>query len=299
MRKLLVIIAISIAMPFNLHAQKIKKHEKYNFKQTQSEYIDFKKIDKESKIIRGNYNEYFKSNKENPEEIAWEYLQSNHAIYGLSKDLKEVKISRSCETSGGRYVYFSQYLNDILVCGTNITVYIDKENAVRYILNEFRDISKYRNIEKEPTIANNQILNIIQNYLSANEIRQISQPQLVYFESEDRGLELAWQINVYEEKLQEAWQFFISANDNNRIIHAQGMTRYATAKVYDTNPMASASARTNSNIYYGITNNYKDNTDANNSDLERELKEVTLQDVTLISEVRNGVTYYGLKGIVL
>jgi len=58
-------------------------------------------------------------------------------------DIKTVKIA---ESPAGQYVYFQQYLNDIPIFATNFIVFVSNENVVRYALNEFRDVSKYKNI---------------------------------------------------------------------------------------------------------------------------------------------------------
>ena len=129
------------------------------------------------------------------------YLQEKREVYGLSGNLSDIKVVETVESPAGQYVYCRQYVNDIPVFATNFIIYVNKENIVTYALNEFRNVSKYENIKSKSSINSNDALKITKEYLKI-EGDVIGEPkvELVYFESIDNGLELAWKINLISMK---------------------------------------------------------------------------------------------------
>jgi len=244
-----------------------------------------RKIDKETGALRINRNEYFKSEAEDANEIAWSFLQTKQEVYGLSHNLNDIKIKRIVESPAGKYVYCRQYVNDIPVSATNFIIYINKKNIVTYTLNEFRNVAKYGDMESNPSITENTALTIANEYLSINGAIIDNPTELVYFESMDKGLELAWKINIASMDPMGDWQFFISAEDGN-IIHVEDINISAngSGKIFNPNPLVSA------NVPYGYNNCYLHNNGATNSCLDGQLVQVTLQDLTY----ENGL--YKLKG---
>jgi len=128
-----------------------------------------REVDKETKALRINRNEYFKSEAKEAEAIAFSFLQAKHEIYGLSRNLNELKITGIVESPAGQYVYYRQYVNDIPVFATNFIIYINKENIVKYTLNEFRNIAKYKDVASTPSITVNAALTIANEYLSIKQ----------------------------------------------------------------------------------------------------------------------------------
>ena len=282
-------ISILCVMAITLvNAQKLKESaalEKFNLKPIES-VIDEqgRKIDKETKALRINRNEYFKSDAKEASEIALFYLQAKRDVYGLNRNLDDIKVVNVQESLSGNYVYCRQYINDIPVFASNFTVYVNKEGIVRYTLNTFRNVTKYNEIPSNPLVNDSDALKCANKYLNIKgDI--IGEPgiELVYFESIDKGLELAWKIYIISMDPYGAWQIFVSASDG-RIVQAAdiSMSFDGSGEVFRPNPLVSA------DVPYG--GNYVHNNGAANPYLDAQLAQVTLNDLTY----ENGL--YRLKG---
>ncbi|MDR2971409.1 MAG: hypothetical protein LBU83_05720, partial [Bacteroidales bacterium] len=261
--------------------------EKLNLKLVEFIFDEQKgKIDKETKVLRVNRNEYFKVEAEDTEAIALNYLHTKRELYGLSNNLKDIKITGIVESPAGKYVYFSQSVNDISVFATNFIVFINKKGIITYTLNEFRNVAKYGEVNSIPSISKNTAFIVAKEYLNIkSDIFGEPKTELVYFESIDSGLELAWKININSMNPVGSWQIFINA-ENERIIHVEDIRRNANGSgtVFIPNPLVSA------NVSYGHNNCFVHNNGATNSCLDGQLIQVTLKDLTC----ENGL--YKLKG---
>jgi len=291
MKKAVVLLLFAFSISF-VNAQKSEGTtmlEKLNLKPI--EFVmdeQAGKIDKETKALRVNLNEYFKQETlEEANTIALFYLQKKQNVYGLSNDLNNIKVVKTTESKSGKYVYCQQYMNNIPVFATNFTVYINKEDFVTYALNEFRNIAKYKDIKSQPSINDNNALQIAKEYLKIKgDLIDEPKTELVYFESIDNGLELAWKVNIVViEKPIGDWQVFVSASDGH-IIHVEDirLSIYVdgSGKVFRPNPLVSA------NVSYG--GNYVHNGGATNPYLESQQFQVTLKDLTYENNL------YKLKG---
>ena len=275
-----IIFFISCVLLISLaNAQKSRESsmlEKLNLKPIESVMNEqIGQIDKETKALRANHNEYFESDAKEASEIALSYLQAKRDVYKLSSNPNDIRVVKIQESPSGKYVYFRQYLNDIPVFATNFTVYVNNENVVTYASNEFRNVSKYKEIaNKSLVVSNSDALKIADKYLNVKgDIIGEPGKELVYFESMDKGLELAWRIYIISMEPRGAWRIFVSANDGH-IIHVEDIRMFAngSGKVFNPNPLVSA------NVPYG--GNYVHNNGATNPHLEAQLMTVTLRDLT-------------------
>jgi len=287
MKKIIIFILLALSITF-VNAQRSKESsnlEKFNLKPIETIFDNqLGKIDKETNALRINRNQHFKSESKEASEIAWSYLQAKQDVYGISNTLDNIKMVKTIESPAGTYSYFCQYIHDIPVYATNFIVFVNKDNAVMYALNEFRNIDKYGSVSNKVSIKDNDALKIAYEYLNVQE-DIIGKPskELVYFESIDKGLELAWEIHT------RAWQVFVSA-ETGRIIHAGDTRVYATGigNVFKPNPLVSANEPYD---HCCSSNNcLSHNSGASNPCLESQLVQVTLNDLTF----ENGV--YKLKG---
>ena len=287
-----IAVTILLALPISfVYAQKREESlmlEKINLKSIESVFDEQAgKIDKETQALRLNFLEDFKTDSKEAHEIALAYLMEKQDLFGLNgRNLETVKFSKSMETPAGTCVYYEQYMNDIPVFSTNFTIFINKENEVKFALNEFRNLDKYREVIDKPLLTGKDALNIAYEYLNINgEIIGEPKTELFYFESLDKGLELAWKVNTRAMKPLGDWQIFVSA-ETGRIIHVEDIGMYATGsgRVFTPNPLVSA------NVPYNYQNNYfyaPYTPGSFNIYLESEKKTVALNDITL----KNGLYY--------
>ncbi len=252
------------------------KLEKINYKQIEAYKIGREKKEKETNIIRAKYNENFTTVKyKNPDSIALEYLKEKHSYFGLSENLNEVRIKKVSYTPGGKYVYFEQYINNIPVYLTTSLIALNKGDTVTYVLNNFKDLKKYPDLKKSPLLSDSEAIILAKNYLNVQgKIVRNEITELIYFESIDQGMELAWKINIVAMNPLGDWLVVINAL-NKRIIHVKDIAMYhnGSGMIYNPNPVTTADT-----VYGG---NFVDNNDANNTKLSNELVQVTLRDITL------------------
>jgi hypothetical protein len=285
---ILILLSLSITLVNAKKPNESSMLEKLNLKLIETAFDEQTgKIDKENKALRVNLNEHFKSETlEEADAIALFYLQKKHDVYRISSDLNDLKIVKTMKSPAGQYVYCQQYVNNIPVFFFFFTVYINKENVVTYALNEFRNVAKYKNIENQSTINGNKALQIAKEYLKiSGDVIGEQRTELVYFESIDNGLELAWRINIISMNPIGDWQIFVSANDGH-IIHVEDIAMYVdvNAKIFNPNPITTAQT------VYGSTSNYKDNNNTTNATLDAQLKTVVLSNI----KYENGI--YKLEG---
>ena len=247
MRK--VIILLLSILSLNLNAQEMidtNKLEYFNQKHFEVEYTQEGAIDKETGYLRVNNSEYFKSKHQEVKEIAMDYLQKKLQLYGLT-DLTEFRLRKVAESLTGEFVYFNQYINDIPVYLTNFTIFVDKEKLVRFVSNEFRNISKARKdalaLSSNKHIEMNEAIDIAKKYLNILEKSQIIgdyEPGgwLTYFESKDKGMLLTWAVNINCYKPSGNWYIFVDAIDKE-IIYVEDMMDNADVPslVYNPNPL--------------------------------------------------------------
>ena len=224
MKKIAILILFVLSINL-MNAQKSEEAtmlEKLNLKPIEFVMDELSgKRDKETNALRVQWNESFKSEAKEANTVALFYLQEKREVYGLSSNLNDIKIAETIESPAGQYVYCQQYVNDIPVFATNFIIYINKENTITYALNEFRNVSKYENIKSQSSINSNNALQIANEYLNMKgDVIGEPKAELVYFESIDNGLELAWKININPVEPIGDWQIFVSASDGH-IIHVE------------------------------------------------------------------------------
>ena len=283
MKRITILILLALSISF-VNAQKSEETmmlEKLNLKPI--EFVineQTGKRDKETNALRVNWNESFKSEAKEANATALFYLQEKREVYGLNSNLYDIKVVETIESPAGQYVYFQQYVNDIPVFATNFIIYINKENIITYVLNEFRNLAKYKEVKNKPSVNISEALKTVNEYLNiTGDVIGKSKTELVYFESMDKGLELAWKINIIPVKPVGDWQIFVSASDGH-IIHVEDIRMFVdgSGKVFRPNPLVSA------NVPYGYccsaNNCLIHNGGATNSCLDAQLVQVSLKDLT-------------------
>jgi len=285
--KVFIFLFISV-ISVNLYSQKPKEKsmfEKYNLKQVSSEKVGREKRDRETNVIRAKYNEYYVNRKySSPDSIAISYLKDKHSEFDLSENITEVRVAKTSKSLGGKYIYFEQNLFDVPVYSSNCIVALNNGDTVTYVLNNLRNIKKYNLQKTKPRISSNEAFYLTLSYFGINDkVVRNPKSKLVYFESEDNGLELAWKINIIAMEPLGDWLVIVNA-ENERIIHVEDIALYhnGSGMIYNPNPITTAQTT------YG--GNYVDNNDANNTALQNERIQVTLRDITL----DNG--FYKLEG---
>ncbi len=211
------------------------------------------------------------------EDMARAYFSENIISQSNTKSKEGIRLKKISETPGGNYVYIEQVVNDIPVFNTSSSIAFNRSNEITTVHNNFRPIDSQKSLSQKVEINAQTALLIAQKYLGA-DLSTIGDPtvELIYFDSVDKGVELAWQIHINSMKPMGDWLIIINAL-NKRIIHVEDLARYhdGSGMIYNPNPLTTAETS------YG--GNYIDNDDMTNSALNKELIQVTLRDITLDS----------------
>ena len=172
-------------------------------------------------------NESYQSDKTEAAEIALAYLNAKRDEFKLSSNPGDIKVLRVQKFSDRTDVFFEQYLNNIPVYSTLFEVRLNEHNTVVYARNEFRNAPDGP-VDSIPAITDAEALRNIHKCLSVNFVYGDEMlwplPALHYFESIDKGFELAWTIRHAAAIPGGPWLFFVSAIDGH-IIHMENIYR--------------------------------------------------------------------------
>jgi Zn-dependent metalloprotease len=221
-------------------------------------------------IMRANFCENYKNEKlSSSNDIALEYLKLKHKELGLDKELKGLELVSSLKSDNRENFYFIQSYNDIPIFGTEIITTLDSSNTVVYLLNNCVNMENILSIRSDIIIGKQEAIEIgLKNLEYANKDVEYKISK-TYVEFENNELILCWILQF------ENWTFIISAQDG--AIYKKGNSVLATdiqTKVYAVNPLYTAG------VAYGTTG-YVDNNDQTTAQLNAELTDVTLNDVSL------------------
>ena len=195
--------------------------EKHNLKRIETETIESIIYDVETGVVR-LINENYVSELDDVVEVAMSYLQEKADIFGISINETDIKLDRVwVDLAGTIFVDFNQYLNNIQVYAGIFRTFNGRSNGQNILLkaqNMFRNVALYDDVFTIPAIEANEALKIA--FICLNVIGEIiGDPvmQIVYFESIDKGLELAWKIDFSSLRPLGKWEIFVSAIDKNII----------------------------------------------------------------------------------
>ncbi|MFO7888708.1 MAG: hypothetical protein R6V04_00055 [bacterium] len=285
------IIFIAAIGPMGAIAQKplsLVNYYKYNLKDIETYRFNHKDIELGTNILRADYDVHYTNDKStSPEGVAKDYLKSISSELGVFNDLRNIRIIKIIPSHTRTYVYFEQHLNNIPIFSSSSIVTVNKYNTVTALLNGFRRIEATNDFNVKPEVSAEDAVRTASNYINLrSETRQPPITELTIFESIDRGMELAWVVNISTLDPLGVWRIFINANDS-RIIHVDDIASYSPINgqgmVFEPSPTKYT------NNSYGDPG-YTDNNNATSTELDAARISVTLQDITFEDNV------YKLKG---
>lgn len=229
-----------------------------------------------SGIERHVYNETFDPKIADPVKVAKSYLQYKRKDFGIT-DTSEIKIKRIMKTPGGTHVYVEQVVDGIPVYSSSGTIAINNDGTVKSSINNYRNTFAGKKALKKQ-ISSTEAIRIAQKHINLQKrVPKVKEEcNMMWFESEDVGAELAYKVNISAEEPAGDWQIFINA-ENGRII--QVTDELMKAQVFKPDPLTTA------NQAYGGT--MVDNNDNDNTEINNQRQSVTLQELKVI----NGLKY--------
>ena len=139
----LLILTFSLLFVTTLSAQKEKPHEHNQLEilpAAQSNFITKGSIryDLDLNIPVALYNVNYAVSNSTPEKMALAYLQENHEQLGLKPQLDDLRYLSEKETRAGYRVRFQQFYNNYPVDGAVITVSINRNNKIVFVMNGYK-----------------------------------------------------------------------------------------------------------------------------------------------------------------
>ena len=212
-----------------------------------------------------------------PEEMARQYLVENASTLGLRHtNLQDLVLHGVREGAYNTVVRFRQHLDGIPVYGAEITVTLDRDAVVNYVMNGYRSTAALAN--KVPGMGVETARGIAFDLLSPTGGMHFQREDLVAYVERSGSTRLAHRIvfSPRESPLGD-WEVLVDAA-TGEAFRVADKAFYApvdgTGTVFIPDPLSSAGAT------YGDSG-YTDGSDADTPELNAELVSVTLQDIDL------------------
>ena len=300
MTRSIVIYLFTITFSFfslTIQAQKpnaIKSFEKTLTVEEPAWYMD-KNMRKnaENGFAMAIYNSKYKVTPAKPEAMARQYLNEHKINLGLTdQDIQNLQLHAIRNGQAGTTVRFRQYLNGYPVEKAEITIQINEDHEVCFVMNNFKhgitltnfDIIKSVPFAKELLTNSIPNLGIIQHEKERTEIFvHNGQPKLIH------------RVSIIANEPAGEWEAFVDAN-TGELIKLEDVSFYyhdhkeallpglpysttmimmamGTGSIFNPDPLSSGMAD------YGDTG-YSDNGDATSSQLDAQTMSVPLLDIT-------------------
>jgi len=253
-----------------------------------------KRISAKTGFPKAIYESDFRVTGNNPETQARQYLTASQNLLGLEfNDIENLRLHAVRTDETGSTVRLRQMWKGLPVNkNAEITIHINRQKIVDFVMNGFEYGIKIENIE--PEISSSDARQMVVNHLGTiSEKTSDEKNELMIFHYQDTDY-LVYRVNFTAEDLVGDWEAFVDAKTGNllkvediALYHKEkkaGKTRSAsndsnailavgTGNVFDPDPLT-----TSQQVYGG---SYVDGSDANAAVLTAQLKSVTLQDITL------------------
>lgn len=234
-------------------------------------------------IYRGTYN----ASGSTPETQARQYLNSEKSLFGLTdSDIEDLRLHAVRTDDAGTVVRLRQTWQGLQVNkNAEITIHISPMNVVDYVMNSFQYGIELKNVS--PLISNNNAQKKITNHLGirSDKLKDLTNELMVLrYQNTDY---LVHKVNFTTDELIGEWESYVDANTGN-ILKVEDVAYYYKRKnssrnsesflvngngnVFNPDPLSTATV-----AYGGV---YGDANDAANAQLNAELVNVTLLDIT-------------------
>lgn len=255
---------------------------------------------KPAAIYQANY----RSAPADPEAAARQYLTDNKILLGLSAaDIQNLRLHASRNDDGGKVVRLRQTWRGLAVNNNaEITIHITPDNIIDYVMNGFVYNISLNDISAaiSPSSARQLVMDHL--HITGSVNNETSNLMLLHYQGADY---LVYRINFNSDSPVGDWEAYVDAKTGTLMKvediacyhHTKKMTGgplpfkkpyrvtvAGTGNVFDPDPLTTALAA------YGGT--YVDGSDANAAVLTAQLKNVTLQDITLTAGVYSLVGPY-------
>ena len=240
----------------------------------------------------------FVVNESTPEAMALQYLKANLNLFGLKQeDLANLKLHAVRKSEAGTTVRLRQFWKNLPVYGAEITITINPQRKVTFVMNGYR--YQANQASTSPALTPQQARQRVLDYLKVEGKIIEESNNLVIFQFQKKA-GLYHKVNIVAEQPSGSWEAFVNAQTGEFLKiediacyhHEHGKVNPPKApyppvngmgNVFDPDPLSSANAT------YGDPG-FVDGSDATTTQLDAQLQMKTLPDITFDG------TNYQLKG---
>lgn len=283
-----VFIAIVLFLVLSLSAYGQKAHSKNNdyefdnFQPAKSHFMGEKQLLEKYGKSEIEINALKKSSLD-ASKIALNFVrQSQLKAYQENKHVVGAKVVFESESPVGRHIRVIQTLDGIPVFGSGITVSLRKSDGEISSLSSSTFEKVNANIYT-PEIDGESAQATAKSYLGISGKSDFEKSELVFFNTKNSGMRLAYHVSIVSQKPMGDWQIMVDAVDRT-VIHATDIARYqqkeekaasadGNGMVWDPDPLTTAG------VNYG--GRYRDFNDADSLTLNNERISVLLKDLSL------------------
>jgi len=239
-----------------------------------------------------------------PEEMASNYLKANISTFGLSyPDLSDLSHHHTRTTNMGHVVRFRQVYQGLPVNKSELTVTIDLQNTVTFVMNTYQPNVSVKDVQ--PKFTATTAMSMAKDHINASGNIKYQRSELMIYANRGQA-RLAYKMTVGADRPLGDWRIYVDAitqelfkavdvaaycrdHDHNNSGHTCNHDEKLSTpvdgigNVFDPDPLSSAQ------VAYG-TGGFTDNNDLDSPDLNGELVSVILKDIDFTGGV------YTLKG---
>lgn len=223
-----------------------------------------------------------------PEIAARAFLMDHQDWVGLVPDEKNLRVARVAESPLGKHVTFERVINSVVVYPGNLVVSLTNDGYVMFYFSSLYPFSDA--VATTPSLTRADAERIATDYLHPTVLPgYVPREELVIWAGDNRDFSLCWKFRAYYDAPLGDWEVLVDANSGAiRRVKDLSSSVNGTGNVYDPDPLSQASAT------YG-TGGFVDNSDANSADLNSQLINRVLLDITR-TNIFPGVDIYTLDG---
>ncbi|HSH03758.1 MAG TPA: proprotein convertase P-domain-containing protein [Anaerolineae bacterium] len=249
-------------------------------------YTPEMKVDAQTGLPLTLYGVDFQTTANTAEGRAYQYLAANHSVLGLSMaDVENLSVRAVRDGLAGETVRWQQYEAGLPVYKGEIAIHISPEGVVNYVSNDFK-YGPALNSMAPALVADGARATALEHLDATGNIRY-EDNELMVVRLKGQTF-LAYVVTVIPEQPAGDWEVIVDAHTGD-ILQVQDTRVYnggdeahglPTGNIFDPDPLSSANAA------YGDPG-YTDGGDADTPELDAELVNVTLLDLTF-----DGTMYY-------
>ncbi len=277
-------LGLALLLFQNAYAQKPSKNkhlEKGVIEKIESYRTANFRINAESGTPVAVYRPYYQVRRAQPEQMARQYLRENAGLFNMKTDLSDLKLESVSQSPAGFHVRFHQYAGEYPVHRASVTVTINHQDRVTFVMNRYRPGVKSSGLSE--SVSKEAAGAAAKSYLSVTGKLNYDKTETILYADQGKT-RLAHQVSIVPaESVFGDWEILVDAQ-TGEIFRVEDRAAYkgnsytdstgtqGVGTVFNPDPL------TRSRKTYGSTG-FLDNNDLDSDSLTAQLIPVTLLNI--------------------